>query len=99
MAPRNTDRRRQKQKRWSDRKEPGVHREGRVNSVCPGGGDNPGGKTAYRSYSVAETTLLRILAEPPVPGEKKPCRVYRCDVCLLFHLTSMEEWEPEERAG
>ena len=101
MAPRgrSQDRRPQKKKRWSDRKERGVHRDGRVNSVCPAGGASPAGKKAYRSYAVAETALLRIQAEPSVPGEKKPVRVYQCDVCFLFHLTSIEQWEPEEKAG
>ncbi len=96
MAYRDARRRPQKKKRWADRKERDEHRDGRVNAVCPGGGTSPVGKTSYRSYSVAEKALLRIRAEPDVPGEKKPVRVYQCDVCFLFHLTSMEQWDPPE---
>lgn len=94
MAPRgrSQDRKPQKQKRWADRKEPGERREGRVNSVCPGGGDNPAGKTSYRSYGAAEAALIRIQGEPDVPGEKKPCRVYVCESCSQHHLTSLAEW-------
>lgn len=96
MAPRRTERKPQKKKRWSDRKERAARREGRVNAICPGGGSSasPAGKTSYCSYGAAEAALIRIQREPDVPGQKKPCRVYVCDACLLYHLTSMEHFEP-----
>lgn len=93
----------QKQKSYHERKRRGGGSGGcspgdsigRVKFVCPTAGD----KAAYRSYPVAERELLRIQEQPLNHGKRQPCRVYHCEDCGFYHLTSLEQWDPEREVG
>lgn len=50
-------------------------------------------KKAFKSAELAEAALEQIERYRPAEGVK-PCRVYECQFCGKFHLTSMANWQP-----
>lgn len=50
----------------------------------------PTGKQSYSSKDLAETALAFAQLNAK-RGRKKPRRVFHCDMCGRYHLTSQEE--------